>query len=297
MIDVSFIIITRNRKNELIKAIESCFNVTNCASEIIIVDNGSTDGTEELVKKLKMPHNFEINFFKAKENLGVSGGRNQGVKIARGEYLFFLDDDAYFTDSNGSFDKLIEYFEVNKDVAISGVNIYDDVHQEYQNNRFGLPTFLENKRTFRYIGAGHLFRKSTIGREHLYPPKLMYGAEETYAAILARANGYEVIFCPTVKIIHHPSKKTRDNDEVNQENIMINLYVIKRLLFPRVVGFISWILFSLRILRLKNYALSETVRCIRLARERIKQNQSVRTDIGYKILLSIAKEYGIMNLI
>ena len=153
MVDISYIIITRNRKDELIKSIKSCFSTTNRSAEIVVVDNGSKDGSIEAVKGLRHPDNFEINLIESAENLGVAGGRNKGTQCAKSDLLFFLDDDAVFDRAYNDVDALIDYFQENMSVAIAAVNIFDDVHQEYQNNEFREANFDDVVQTFRYVGA------------------------------------------------------------------------------------------------------------------------------------------------
>ncbi|RLD17738.1 MAG: glycosyltransferase family 2 protein [Caldiserica bacterium] len=83
---VSVIITTYNRKNFLKEAIESVLNQTYKEIEIIVVDDGSIDGTEEIVKK------YPVKYFWQK-NRGISSARNVGFKLSKGEYIAYLDSD------------------------------------------------------------------------------------------------------------------------------------------------------------------------------------------------------------
>lgn len=85
---VSVIIPTYNRANVLARALKSVLRQTYDNLEIIVVDDGSTDETEQLILK-KFP---QINFIKT-ENKGVSAARNLGVEKSSGEYIAFLDSD------------------------------------------------------------------------------------------------------------------------------------------------------------------------------------------------------------
>lgn len=91
---VSIIIPTYNRINFVIKAVESCLNQSYNAIEIIIIDDGSTDNTEEKVKELLITewNNKAIYYYKQK-NAGASAARNFGIHKAKGEYIQFLDSD------------------------------------------------------------------------------------------------------------------------------------------------------------------------------------------------------------
>ena len=85
---VSVIIPTFNRRQLLERAVDSVLAQTRPADEIIVIDDGSTDGTEVLVKK-KYPG---ITYL-PQTNHGVSHARNQGIRKAKGNWLAFLDSD------------------------------------------------------------------------------------------------------------------------------------------------------------------------------------------------------------
>lgn len=295
---ISFIIITRNRKDELLKSVKSCFNSTKNRAELIIVDNGSTDGTIEMLIDLKIPSNFELNLVQAKTNLGVAGGRNAGVRCARGEFLFFLDDDAWINEKSESLDSLVAYMCKYPMVSIIAVNIYDNCHKTYQNFiNFDPDIHTKPRNSFRFIGAAHMIRKSKILRENLYPENFMYGSEESYAAMLAHSYGQKIVFYPGVKVIHSPSKKTRDSDIVNHENIMINLFVVKWLLLPVPFRYISYGLFILRIMRLKRVNIRESLRCIKTAQKRCIDNIESRKNIGVTGTIKLIHRFGILLIL
>lgn len=92
---VSVIIPTYNRKDYVVEAVDSVLNQTYRNFEVIVVDDGSTDGTSEILKK---KYDQKIRYF-YKENGGCASARNYGIKFARGEYIAFLDsDDKYLPD-------------------------------------------------------------------------------------------------------------------------------------------------------------------------------------------------------
>ena len=62
--------------------------------ELIIIDDGSTDNTEEIIKKyIKSSRSNKIKYYKLKTNKGVNIARNTGIKFARGKWIIFLDSD------------------------------------------------------------------------------------------------------------------------------------------------------------------------------------------------------------
>ena len=83
---ITIVIPTFNRAEFILETIESCLAQTYSATEIIVVDDGSTDNTEEIVKKLP------VTYIK-KENGGVATARNLGIKNAKTKYVLPLDSD------------------------------------------------------------------------------------------------------------------------------------------------------------------------------------------------------------
>ena len=92
IIKISVIIPTHNRVDLLGRAIRSVQNQTYKNIEIIIVSDGSTDGTDEFVNKLKYTDN-RIQFYEYKPSKGSNVARNLGIEKSKGEYIAFLDDD------------------------------------------------------------------------------------------------------------------------------------------------------------------------------------------------------------
>jgi glycosyltransferase involved in cell wall biosynthesis len=87
--DVSVIIPTYNRANSIIKAIQSVLNQTLPSFEIIVIDDGSTDNTYEIINA---SFGSKITYLH-QQNAGVSAARNQGIQIAKGNWIAFLDSD------------------------------------------------------------------------------------------------------------------------------------------------------------------------------------------------------------
>ena len=86
--NISVVIPSYNRKEFLKRSIDSVINQTKKPLEIIVVDDGSTDGTETMIKS---DYDF-VKFIKQK-NKGVSAARNIGIEVSIGEWICFLDSD------------------------------------------------------------------------------------------------------------------------------------------------------------------------------------------------------------
>mgnify|MGYP005844005933 CR=1 FL=1 len=87
---ISVIVPTHNRGHLIKRAIESILNQTFQDFEVIVVDDGSTDSTEEVIKKI---NNNKVVYVKHDSNKGASAARNTGIKNSRGKYIAFLDSD------------------------------------------------------------------------------------------------------------------------------------------------------------------------------------------------------------
>ena len=87
---VSVIVVTYNREKDIVLCLTSVFKSNYDNYEIIVVDNASNDNTVEVLEK-----NYcnKIKLIKSDENLMAGGGRNLGVKHAKGEYFLFIDSD------------------------------------------------------------------------------------------------------------------------------------------------------------------------------------------------------------
>lgn len=98
---------TYNRANTLMRLYDSLLKQSDIRFEWIIVDDGSTDNTESLIKKITEKKNkFEIVYFK-KENAGKHTAINKGLDLARGKMFIIVDSDDYITED--AIEKIIKY--------------------------------------------------------------------------------------------------------------------------------------------------------------------------------------------
>jgi glucosyl-dolichyl phosphate glucuronosyltransferase len=91
---ITIIIVTRNRADELIKTIESIQNIEvpyGFQVELLVIDNDSSDDTEQVVRSCK-PRSFQVRYLVEKKP-GLSQGRNRGIAESNGEIVMFTDDD------------------------------------------------------------------------------------------------------------------------------------------------------------------------------------------------------------
>ena len=118
---VSIIICCYNsssRIREVVEYLSKQIQIIDFLSEIIIVDNASSDHTSELVKELISQYNFlEINLFLEKKP-GLMHAREKGVNESKYEYLLYCDDDNFL--SNNYVNSVYEIMSNNSDVGVCG---------------------------------------------------------------------------------------------------------------------------------------------------------------------------------
>ncbi|MBW8001951.1 MAG: glycosyltransferase [Planctomycetes bacterium] len=108
---VSICIPTYNRKEYLKETLDSILSQTYKDYEIVIVDDGSTDGTEEMLKELGIP----ITYYWQKNN-GDASARNKLIELAKGDYISFIDsDDLLMPDT---IERLVKAIEIEDEEVI-----------------------------------------------------------------------------------------------------------------------------------------------------------------------------------
>lgn len=116
---ISIIMPTYNRVSTIGSAIESVLEQSYDNWELIIVDDGSTDGTEQLVSKYL---GNRIKYFKNSKNMGANCSRNRGILLAKGEYITFLDSDCRYKKSK--LKEQIETIELGYDMVFCSFEYY-----------------------------------------------------------------------------------------------------------------------------------------------------------------------------
>lgn len=87
---ISVILPTYNRENSLLRSVQSVLEQSYADIELLIVDDGSNDGTAEIVGEIK---DARVRYLPQYENRGACSARNAGIRAAKGEYIAFQDSD------------------------------------------------------------------------------------------------------------------------------------------------------------------------------------------------------------
>ncbi len=120
---VSVIIPNYNYANYVGQAIESVLSQTYRNIEVIVVNNGSTDNSLEVLEKYR-----EKIVLVDQENLGQSGSRKSGLSRATGEYISFLDADDFWEPEK--IERQIALFSNKTELVYCGISRYDEVNQK-----------------------------------------------------------------------------------------------------------------------------------------------------------------------
>ena len=111
--NLSIIIVCWNVRAELLNCLQSIItNQPGCEYEIIVIDNASSDGTVDAVRR-QFP---AVKLIANNENRGFAAANNQGIELARSRYIFLLNPDTIL--KNNSIDILLDYMEHNTDVGV-----------------------------------------------------------------------------------------------------------------------------------------------------------------------------------
>ena len=222
---LSIVIITWNQCKKLKRCLDSILNSDNNREdiEIIIIDNNSTDNTLSMLKE----YNSKISLLQNKKNKGVAPARNQGIKIAKGDYVMMLDDDTQV--KPGCFSKIIEFMDTHQDCWCLGTkqlrpngNIGNNVRTFYDlptiiARRTFLGKFMKNKirhhlmldwnhnstREVDWIaGASFVMRTKAINKIGDFDEKYFYGFEDVDWCYRVKLAGGKVYYLHDAVIIH-----------------------------------------------------------------------------------------------
>lgn len=202
-IKVSIVIPTLNRKDLLKETLNSLFDQTYPKDkyEIIVSDDGSTDGTEGMVKELMRDSPCQLRYFKSKSRYkGPATARNIGIENARGEIIGFTDDDCVASPT--WIEQAVPYFENHKIGGIQG-----NIKPQIDNANWLKKVFkighgvTHTKDTGRYLTGNMFYRKEVIIEAGCFEPEVVWG-EDTDLAYRVKRKGYEILFSKNVIVYH-----------------------------------------------------------------------------------------------
>lgn len=224
--DLSIIIASYNTQKLLGKCLSSVYKFTKGIKfEVIVVDNASKDGSIDLVRN-KFP---QVKLIVNRQNLGFAKANNQGIKIAKGKYVFLLNSDAYLIEN--SLEKLIKNIKSRSNlgaIAPQLLNVDGTIQQsagffpnlpqifywmsfidDLPGGTFLKPYHIDHDSFYRNgheidwaTGASFLIPRKVIEKvgaldQHIF----MYG-EEVEWCYRIKKTGFKIYFAPITKIVH-----------------------------------------------------------------------------------------------
>lgn len=235
--------VTYNRLDLTKRMLESLFENTDTDYRLIVVDNGSTDGTPDwlgdLADEIKIPYHFHLN----SENQGIAVGRNQGFLLANrhgpdDEYLATIDNDIELP--KNWLSQCLDLIKDNSRLAI-GIN--------FEGNDY--PIVTRNGKSFQKKSDGNLgtacsvFHRSLHSKIGFFTTEYgLYGEEDADFYFRARMIGWEIGYLPgkgvhfgegeldTGEYREFKTKQHRDNLKKFQQNCYAYMNRIKPVFIP-----------------------------------------------------------------
>jgi GT2 family glycosyltransferase len=242
MTHLSIIIVSYNTKNITNKCLNTLLRFLqyspNFKAEIIIVDNGSTDTSVEILKKFKEKNlglkNIKIHLIFNRENLGFAKANNEGLAVAEGKYILFLNSDVIIEDIN--FEDLIYYMNKNPEVGVLTVRVRLPNGKIDMASHRGFPTLWSSftyfsglETIFKKIpklskifggyhlthldlntiheidspsGAFYLTRKAILDKIGGFDTKFFMYGEDLDLSFRIKKMGYKIIYYPLFTVTH-----------------------------------------------------------------------------------------------
>ncbi|MDD5116444.1 MAG: glycosyltransferase family 2 protein [Candidatus Omnitrophica bacterium] len=235
---ISVIILTLNSANFIKPCLDSVLSQEAADIELIVVDNGSRDGTAGLVKK----YYPGVKLIENRLNLGACAARNQGIEASRGEWVFTLDCDVVLERGFfGSIGGLLKGLPVEigavqpkildfkgKRIYSAGISVsflkrfFDIGRGDKDSGRFG-----RNKYIFGTCCAASFYRRQmlkAIGRAGEYfDREFFFLFEDVDLAWRARKKQYKALFYPQA-VCYHRGNSSQTPDKTRQYLCLRNRY-------------------------------------------------------------------------
>lgn len=216
---LSIIVLSYNTKELTTKCIDSIlsqynYEIKKRELEVIVVDNASSDGTLDSLKKFR-----SIKIIENPQNFGFSKGNNIGAKRTKGEFILFLNSDTQIKDKG--FLKMTEFFNDKKDVGILGGKLINPDGSAQPScgkfytffnflimilglERLGLLRLSPNnvKKVDWVSGACFMVRKNLFETLKGFDEYFFMYVEDMEFCFRAKKQGFLTYFHPNIKLVH-----------------------------------------------------------------------------------------------
>jgi len=215
---VSIIIVNYNGKSYLLDCLISILKSNYKNFEIIVVDNNSSDKSIDFVKKKLNGKIKNIHYLKLNENFGPALARNEGVRIAKGKYLAFLDNDTQVEEN--WIIETVKFFQNDKKIGCIQCKLLllaDKNKYDYAGEYLNQCGFLVQRANYGEIdngqydqkveilaakSAGMFIRKDVFDKIGGFDEDYFIYVEETDLGWRSWLAGYKTVFCPKSVVYH-----------------------------------------------------------------------------------------------
>ena len=212
MADISIIVPIYNAEKYLNKCIDSLVNQTKKELEFILVNDGSTDSSEDIIKSYK---DKRIKYFKNK-NQGIGKTRNFGIDKATGKYLMFLDSDDYL-DINACEKLYNKAIKEKSDLVVFDFYRVEETLKEVTINNFKSSSLKENPNLLLDINLGpcnKLIKRELIDKNNTrFNEELKYEDTPFVTEIIKNANKISKLNEYLHYYVIHSNSETTVRDE------------------------------------------------------------------------------------
>jgi GT2 family glycosyltransferase len=208
---VSIVILNYKRLSALQQTIESVVAQQYSEKEIIVVDNHS----EENVKALVDRFGSEVRLIELERNLGGCGGRNVGIRAAKGELVITLDNDVSFL-SIDAIDTVVRLFEQNPNYHVLAFQLRDAVTGQLRLREWCHP---KDWRQFAgvqfathfFVEGAAAYRRYVFDKAGFYFEPLFIYNEGWDLGLRILDQGYRILYAPEVQVRHLMSPEARSS--------------------------------------------------------------------------------------
>lgn len=229
---VSVVIVTWNRKADVLAAVQSVFDQPYRPIEIVVVDNGSTDGTVEALHR-SYPM---VTVIALDSNRGAAAGRNPGLATAQGDIIFLLDSDAGLR--SDTLAKVVHKFQTDPGLGILTCKIVNAQTGALDLNTGWIYSARDKAEqdqefwSYSFCSAGAALRKAVIDRVGSFWEPLFIYREEDDLSLRAWDAGYKVLYDPEAIVEHWGSSERRVADGRRQYFDLRNSLYIYLVRYP-----------------------------------------------------------------
>jgi GT2 family glycosyltransferase len=207
MPSISVVIVSMNRRQEVLALIGDLAGRGAAGDDVTVVDNGSSDGTAEAIRSA-FP---AVRLIENGRNRGAPAGRAAGAAASKGDLLVFLDDDTRVED-RAFFDTVRRAFAAQPEAGAIAFRLLDPATR--RSRSFEVPGRRKERagepfETTYFIAAGCAVRRSVHDAVGGMDPSLVYGFEELDFCYRAIGRGFRIFYRPEIVVLHGLSRKAR----------------------------------------------------------------------------------------